>query len=256
MILPYLEISINTHCNLNCNGCGNFSNIASKTFYDVTRFENDFKRLSILFENIKVIRLLGGEPLLNPDVLKYVRIARDSFPNSKVLIVTNGLLLHNQPTEFWETLSDLNIRIDLSRYKTLSDIMLQEIELLCQKYKIFLNVEDVNTFTQSLNLREDTDKTVGFNACIKLGGYCLNLKNGHIFLCAPAAYVSFFNEKFGTTLFEEPGIDIHNHTAEEIIEYNSKPSEACKWCSYNPSNTEWKNEKTVNILDWVAKDEQ
>lgn len=73
----YLETHVADMCNLKCRGCMHFSNIAIHPNYpDLQKFERDFRRLSELFSNIFIIRLMGGEPLLNPGLGEYIRIAR------------------------------------------------------------------------------------------------------------------------------------------------------------------------------------
>ena len=49
--LLYLETHVADTCNLKCRGCMHFSNIAIHPNYpDLQRFEQDFKRLSELFQ--------------------------------------------------------------------------------------------------------------------------------------------------------------------------------------------------------------
>ena len=60
--LLYLETHVADTCNLKCRGCMHFSNIAIHPNYpDLQKFEQDFKRLSELFRNIFIIRLMGGD---------------------------------------------------------------------------------------------------------------------------------------------------------------------------------------------------
>ena len=94
MQLHYLETHLVDHCNLKCKGCGHFSSLSEKRYTDVDIFKRDLMRLSGLFDNISRIRLMGGEPLLHPDVLGFVKSSRLAFPNADIWVVTNGLLLH------------------------------------------------------------------------------------------------------------------------------------------------------------------
>ena len=76
--LDYLETHIINKCKLNCKGCSHFSNIVDDEDapVDITVFEKDFARLSELFDHIFTIRLMGGEPFLNPDMGKYIEKER------------------------------------------------------------------------------------------------------------------------------------------------------------------------------------
>ena len=96
------EVALAEHCNLRCAGCDHFSPIAEPEFADIKEFERDFSRLSELFNGqAQEIHLLGGEPLLNPDIVLFLQVARKSFPQAIIDITTNGLLLKQMSEEFW-----------------------------------------------------------------------------------------------------------------------------------------------------------
>lgn len=92
--LDQLDICAAEHCNLGCYSCNHFSQLADPEFADTANVERDLRRLSELSGgNIPLIYLAGGEPLLNPELPELMRIARQYFPQSRVQIITNGLLL-------------------------------------------------------------------------------------------------------------------------------------------------------------------
>ena len=63
------EYHLADHCNLNCKGCDHFSPIAETKLTEFTQFKKDINRMSELFEKkAKSIHILGGEPLLNPEI--------------------------------------------------------------------------------------------------------------------------------------------------------------------------------------------
>ena len=86
-----IEISLTNRCNLNCTSCMHFCNIADEDAeVSVDEFESYLRKLSKL--QIVRIELLGGETLLVPDLEVKVKLARQYFPNSEIVIITNGLL--------------------------------------------------------------------------------------------------------------------------------------------------------------------
>jgi len=89
-VLPYLEMHLASHCNMYCKGCSHFSPISEVRFASLSEIERDLKRLKFLFSNIKVIRLLGGEPLIHKDIVKFLYMVRDIFKNANIYIATNG----------------------------------------------------------------------------------------------------------------------------------------------------------------------
>lgn len=57
------------HCNLKCAGCTHFSSIAKEEYLDIGEFQKDITRISELTNSrARFINLLGGEPLLHPQV--------------------------------------------------------------------------------------------------------------------------------------------------------------------------------------------
>lgn len=69
--MDYFEIHLVEHCNLKCKACDNYSSIAEEEYLDIENFENDMKRMRELFSGIQLIRLLGGEPLLHPNLISF-----------------------------------------------------------------------------------------------------------------------------------------------------------------------------------------
>jgi molybdenum cofactor biosynthesis enzyme MoaA len=100
--LRYVEVHLVDHCNLNCGGCSHFSPIAREWFADVDQYEKDMHRLAELFRNVNTVRLMGGEPLLHPQIESFVTITRHYLPKADVRVVTNGLLLPAMQEPFWE----------------------------------------------------------------------------------------------------------------------------------------------------------
>ena len=91
--LEYLEAKLIDRCNFNCRACIPFSNIAGDGIYEIDEFKKDIGRLAKLYQNIKLFRLLGGEPLLLKNLNEYIQAVRKHFLQSELIIVTNGILL-------------------------------------------------------------------------------------------------------------------------------------------------------------------
>ena len=106
------------HCNLRCCGCDHFAPLAEQEFADLDAFENDFARLSYLVDGkAEKIGLMGGEPLLHPQVKDFLYIARRHFRKTKIRIVTNGVLLLNKKEDFWKACRDNNIIVEVTKYR-------------------------------------------------------------------------------------------------------------------------------------------
>lgn len=112
------ETHLTEHCNLGCKSCGHMSPLAKEEFLDIVGFEKDCSRLSYLTgRKIELIDLMGGEPLLHPRKEEILRITRHYFPEGKINIVTNGLLLSSQNEKFY--ISAYPIEIDVDKIQSL-----------------------------------------------------------------------------------------------------------------------------------------
>jgi len=108
-------------CNLNCKGCLVFSPCAKKApgyVMSLESFESDVRRLSELFteEEIEVMTISGGEPLMHKNLLQFPLIIRKYFKSVPVRIVTNGVLLLNMSETFWQMCRENNVSIEQTRY--------------------------------------------------------------------------------------------------------------------------------------------
>jgi organic radical activating enzyme len=236
--LQYLEFHITDHCNLKCKGCGHLSNIADEYFADASDFERDMVRLSKIFKNIDRIRLLGGEPLLHPDLNSFIKSARRSFPSAVLNIVTNGLLLEKADKSFWDTCRETNLTIDLTVYPPLRKKVSHLVEL-AKKNNVKLNDSAISwTFFSHMNIYQNSEKNRAFKECRKTF-YCPFLKNGHIYICPKPVMVQIFNKKFNQSIGSDNGIDIYNNNGREILKYLDKPTDTCKSCEYTFTPFSW-----------------
>ena len=98
------ETHIVEHCDLNCRMCTHFSPLAVPRFAELSTFSRDLRRLRELFgDDVAYIMLLGGEPLLHPELPDFLCTARTFFPNTDVILYTNGLKLPQMNPVFWES---------------------------------------------------------------------------------------------------------------------------------------------------------
>ncbi len=101
-----LQIFITNRCNLNCYGC--FARKIMKKKIDISLSEYKKILLNFLEKGGKQINLIGGEPLLHPDLREILQLNR--LYRIKTTIYTNGYFLNNYTsTDF----KDVKIRISL-----------------------------------------------------------------------------------------------------------------------------------------------
>lgn len=230
------EVPLADHCNLNCAGCSHFSPLAPPYFMDLEQFSCDFKRMTELFGvDVRQIRLMGGEPLLTPQIGKYLTIARTCFPRTQIMIVTNGLLLPQMDESFWKTCKENQIIIAPTKYPINFDY--DETEKLVRsygvKYQYFSNRETTGIFEKyALDPQGIQDCEKNYRIC-SIPNPCPYLRNGRLYLCPIPPTVHYMNKAFGTEFKESPQdfIDIYQaKSAEEILEFLAKPIPFCRYC--------------------------
>jgi len=273
IVFPLLrfEVHLADNCNLKCAGCLHFSSLCWEDVrLDTKIYEKDCKRISEL-TNGKIIdiRLLGGEPLLHPDVNEFFAITRKYFPLNKsdstgiIDLATNGILLHEQPDNFWESLKKHDIRIVISDYPI--EIKTELIREKASKFNVEVKMiseniefEESGSAKQWIKISIDVnglqDYKKNFGKC-SLAGISLQLVNGRIYKCPRIAYIDYFNTAFNKQLIvkENDYVDIYRvKDGSELLYLLTKPACFCRYCKVD--DTTWKNEWKISkrqIEEWV-----
>ena len=77
--LVHLETHVVDHCNLNCKACNNFSPfVREEKLSDIVSYRRDISNLAEVYSGIGRFFLLGGEPLLAPELCCEMIIFRRS----------------------------------------------------------------------------------------------------------------------------------------------------------------------------------
>lgn len=226
-MIHYFETHITEACNLKCRGCSHFSVFAKPKHKDLTEFEREFKRLSDI-EFIEVIRLMGGEPLLNPDFIEYCRIARWFFPASHIALVTNGLLMDRLMPHL-EELADLDIDVTMSDYH----LPLQKKDVL-RSLPVAQLHEKGNLYNISLDPTGSHNKAESFARCDLRQNHWHYFQDGRFYPCCIAGTIHDFWEHFGLDWELKPediSIDVFEHSAREIERFINSPCELCRFCA-------------------------
>jgi len=253
--------AVTQHCDLNCAGCCRFAPLAEPEYADVEETERDFKRLSELFggRNVSLIQLMGGEPLLHPELTKFFEIARREFPRAQISLITNGLKLLQQPEEFWLSCKKNGIYVTPTKYPI--PLNYEAIEAIAEKYQVIYSYfdnqkEPVKTLTK---FTKDPFSNVSgsneFLVCGEANG-CINLSHGRLYTCGWPPYIKHFNKYFGHMFDETPedSIDIYQaSSAQEILKFLSKPIPFCRYCriSKNEYDIPWHQSKK-DINEWIC----
>jgi hypothetical protein len=251
-----LETHLVDHCNLNCKGCSHFAPLVDgEAFADIDVFRRDLKRLSELFHNIYEIRLMGGEPLLHPNLLPFFDSARNAFPRAGIVLFTNGLRLLSMDEVFWESCAKNRILIKITWYPV--GLNISKIKTRAGEKNVRIKIPaQIKCFYKNLNIAGDSDPKSSFRNC-RIMFNAPQLRDGKIYPCFLPAYIHFFNRHFNTAIYpsEKDSISIWGSTsAADILNFLENPVPMCRWCLHRRPFAEWGVSRT-EINEWIGDEE-
>lgn len=231
------EYNLADHCNLNCQCCNHFSPIAEKVFLSCGQLEKDLKRLETLLgnKNVGKVMLLGGEPLLHPEINEILRISRECLPNATLDIITNGLMLPKMKNTFWKSMKDSQVNLKVTKYPINFDY--EYCEELAKEHGIMLSYGVVpepvkTTYHLPINDNAVFNPYQMYMKCYH-ANQCVVLREGRLYTCPLAANVHHYNKYYGKHIpaGEDVSIDLHNATDwKEIEEFLKRPNKMCSHC--------------------------
>jgi organic radical activating enzyme len=207
--LSYLEFHLTDHCNLNCKGCGHFAPIAEKKFADLDEFKRDMEQLRKLFSTVQKIVLMGGEPLLHPQIEAFLFATRSFFPKANIIIYTNGILLPQMSETFWNACRTCSVDIDITVYPPVKQKESALIQLVKSK-GLGVFTHSVTLFYAFYNKKGDTCANKAFKKCHKRW-YNPMLREGKMFVCHKPATIRYFNERYNLKIPTDGFVDIYTH---------------------------------------------
>ena len=225
--------AITDNCNLKCAGCDHFAPLVNKVYmYPLDKFEINMKQLSKVTKgNVKRINIAGGEPLLNKNVLEYVKIAISFFPNSRLELRTNGTLLKYKNENFFNELNSQSCYIRVSDYR------------FNRKKNNFLTIDKTTFFTHYLSRIPDSLENIC--GCYKDFTHAIPLidEDGNFYYCLFTYVIKYYNNFFNTDIPIVKGLDYNNIFDDDFIEKSNylqhvkKPF--CYYC-HKAKITKWR----------------
>lgn len=228
LIMPHIELHISDKCNLNCKGCSHFSPLYDEINAVYEDKLSDIRKIKALFDNIFRIDILGGEPLLNHELSKYIIGLREELPDTFIQIYTNGLLLPGLDDSVMQLIHDNNIGVSISEYAP-THKMIDKITDRLNQFQIRYHIaeyDDKQVFNTPISTSPDSKYP---KMCISDG--CITVDNGRISRCPTLMYISKFNEYFNQNLPTDGIYNIDDYSdGYMILEDMKKDIPLCKHC--------------------------
>jgi len=258
--LSYIVLKILDHCNLRCKGCDHFAAIARRHFVSLESIQGDLGRMADLFDrDVARIGVMGGEPLLHPELKQILAETRRHFPNTVIQLVTNGILLMRQDEEFWSVCRENGIVIVNTRYPIGLDhgAMAATARANQVMFEHFgeTGANPKTSYRIPLDVSGEQDGAESFLDCFHANHLVL-IMEGRLYGCTVAPNVHIFNERFGTALELEEGdhLDIHKaQSKKEVLEFLCRPKPFCRYCDvgHRSYGHPWQRSKG-EMSEWTA----
>lgn len=243
----YLEFFAADHCVLKCWQCANFSNVNYPKIAKLATFCKDLKTLAKIM-HVETLRFCGGEPLLNNEIVKFIKVAREINFAYTIGLCTNGILLKDVDDELFSQIDYLNVSLyPLSNYRNLKierDSIIKIAKIKRKKYKFFLKFFEFYCFKpwrySYVDLPINNSPLVKriYAACGRAKN-CHTIYDGYYYKCAMPIYLRRYlinmqissknilnYEKIDGVPLHQP--DLYNR----LITYlnSDVPLKACNYC--------------------------
>ncbi|MEA5623720.1 radical SAM protein [Nostoc sp. UHCC 0251] len=228
----YCEINVVHHCNLSCRGCTHLSPTVPKYIADPEKIYRD---LSILSKSYipRGVKLVGGEPLLHPNIIQVIEAVRASGITKFVKMITNGHLLSKASDLFWEKIDA--IEISLYPSKPINPETLKTLKQKAKDSKTILESSYWDDFRESYSeLGTENTELVQkiYSTCAVAHVWrCHTVSEGYLYKCPQSVFIPKVIQKEN---LQNDGIKITDSGDffEQLLAYlnSEKPLESCSHC--------------------------
>lgn len=255
-ILPFVETMATQVCNLSCLGCTNYSDLKHTGYVPWTEMQSQIKEWLEILEFLD-FGIIGGEPLINPEIEQWITGVRELMPTSQIRFTTNGLLLKKYPNllNLLNYIGNCVFKITVHKSDPyledfLKDTLSSGWEPVMEfginrwrnkhgvKFQINRPTEFIKTYKNNFNDMEPhrSDPTTAFNNCIQQT--CPLLYNRKIYKCSTSGLLLDTLNKLNRPNWNawepliEKGISVDSSTQEilEFINNFGKPHPRCCQC--------------------------
>ena len=200
VIIPNLDVHLTTRCTLRCRDCSHKIPYYQKQHQHVMNFDEFRDELNIILKNcsrLYNLLLLGGEPLLNPDLAKMVQYAITKRKIERICIITNGTMVPDENLISTLKTSKKNVVFisDYSLNKDLKNYQPQKILDICKSNNVACSIHKGGYWAKQPDLCLDAKKDIELSKCNFKRCYFKQItlwSNGKIY---PCAYSKFINDQ-------------------------------------------------------------
>jgi hypothetical protein len=181
------------------------------------------------------LNVVGGEPLLHPDLLQVISEARRSSLAQQIQLVTNGLLLGRQPEDLWRELDSVKVTVYPATARRLE---LAHLRRMAEAHSVRLIVVKRPVFRVPVagSPARDARLVRRIFRCCAMARACHTIADGRLYRCSIAPFMDHYLRRLGhdTDFAATEGIAIEERSdmGDRVARYLSSevPLEACRFC--------------------------
>jgi len=256
-VLPFVETMITQACNLSCHGCTNYSDLIHSGY---VRWAEGRKQIIPWMDRVKIsdFGILGGEPLVNPEVDQWIVGLRELMPQAQIRFTTNGTNLHKKfhlirlLHDIGNCVIKIGVHVDDPKLEETINRIFESYtwesvtEYGIQRWRTGNNVRFYvkrptvfwKTYRGSYENMQphDSDPAEAFKQCCQQT--CPLLYKGKIYKCSTAGLLEDTLTRFGNPNYEQwkplidQGIapDCSESELQDFLDNFGKPNKICRQC--------------------------
>lgn len=257
MNLPFVETMITQICNLSCQGCTNYSDLRHSGYVPWSQGK---EWLTAWKQKLVIggFGIMGGEPLINPEVEQWLSGVRSILPQAQIRFTTNGLLLSKHPDllDLCQDLGNVVLKItvhvadsdlegqisNIMRSRTWEPVVEHGIKRWKSTNRLRFQVNRPSHFVPPFkNSYHDmapwnSNPDDAFDRCIQQT--CPLMYQGRIYKCSTSALLEDTLIRFGQPNWRQwqpfiskgIGVDDEDSVIKEFIDFFGKPEKICSQC--------------------------
>ena len=229
------EVPVAHHCHLTCRGCSHLSPRSKRLFVSPEVLERDLTLLARSYQAAQ-IRVLGGEPLMHPQLVDVLEVVRRSGVARSVKVTTNGVLLPRMTDDFWRAVDEVWI----SRYPGF-ELSRDDIEMLARRahtHGVKLGMHAYDRFREAtITVRNDNQDLVNriFATCqVAHVWNCHTIDQGYFYKCPQSLFIPalLHDEPWSDPKADGVPIDDSPSFRDTLLRFlnASEPLAACTHC--------------------------
>ena len=239
--LGSLELFAAERCNLRCEQCAASSPYLTEEEHPVAADVSTVLGHLAKVLHARQIKVLGGEPLLNPQLLLLLKRIRAAEIADRIRLTTNGILLGRASEETWALLDEVEVSWYPRAPRAPSRREIARLSQQAKRRGVRFVATPVTVFRVAIVDECISDAAVVqniYDACEEAHGTpCHQVYRNRYFRCSRAPMLDKYLDTIGVEhepFLERDGLLIDGRSSfwEELREYiaSPKPLEACSFC--------------------------